>query len=260
MGNQLFFIAGPCLAESYELLDEVASELANIARDDSIRIIFKASYRKANRTSIDSFTGVGDEKALNWIKDIGDKYKLETITDVHSPEEAIVASNYVNALQVPAFLSRQTDLLIACGKTNRIVNIKKGQFLSPDAIGLAAEKVASTGNNKILLTERGTFFGYNDLVVDFRSLKRMQEYGYPVVYDATHSLQKPSIGKQSSGTPELIPYLARAAVAVGIQGVFFETHPDPVNAKSDRDTQLNLKYARKFISDLLKINNLIQEL
>ncbi|MBP7214833.1 MAG: 3-deoxy-8-phosphooctulonate synthase, partial [Candidatus Kapabacteria bacterium] len=172
MRNQLFFIAGPCLAESYELLDEVASELANIARDDSIRIIFKASYRKANRTSIDSFTGVGDEKALNWIKDIGDKYKLETITDVHSPEEAIVASNYVNALQVPAFLSRQTDLLIACGKTNRIVNIKKGQFLSPDAIGLAAEKVASTGNNKILLTERGTFFGYNDLVVDFRSLKR----------------------------------------------------------------------------------------
>jgi len=140
MGNQLFFIAGPCLAESYELLDEVASELANIARDYSIRIIFKASYRKANRTSIDSFTGVGDEKALNWIKDIGDKYKLETITDVHSPEEAIIASNYVNALQVPAFLSRQTDLLIACGKTNRIVNIKKGQFLSPDAIGLAAEK------------------------------------------------------------------------------------------------------------------------
>ncbi|HPD32851.1 MAG TPA: 3-deoxy-8-phosphooctulonate synthase [Bacteroidota bacterium] len=260
MANQLFFIAGPCVVESYVLLDEVASELADIANESSVRIIFKASYRKANRTSIDSFTGVGDEKALNWIKEIGDKYKLETLTDVHTPEEAIMASNYVDALQVPAFLSRQTDLLIACGKTNKIVNIKKGQFLSPDAMALAAEKVASTGNNKIMLTERGTFFGYNDLVVDFRSLKLMQHFGYPVVYDATHSLQKPSIGKQSSGMPELIPYLARAAVAVGIQGVFFETHPDPKNAKSDRDTQLDLKYAKKFISDLLKINNLIQEL
>lgn len=260
MSNKLFFIAGPCVVESYELLDEVASELSAIAVEHSTRIIFKASYRKANRTSIESFSGVGNEKALEWIKAIGEKYKLETLTDVHTPDEAEMASNYVDVLQVPAFLSRQTDLLLACGRTNRIVNIKKGQFLSPDALGLAAEKVASTGNNKIMLTERGTFFGYNDLVVDFRSLKTMQQFGYPVIYDATHSLQKPSLGKQSGGNRELIPYLARAAVALGIQGVFFETHPDPKNAKSDSETQLHLKDAMKFISDLIKLNNLIQEL
>jgi len=260
MANQIFFIAGPCVVESRELLQEVASELTAIAEANSIRIIFKSSYRKANRTSIDSFTGVGDEKALGWIKEIGEQYALETLTDVHSPEEAVMASSYVDVLQIPAFLSRQTDLLLACGKTNCTVNIKKGQFLSPDAMGLAAEKVASTGNQKIMLTERGTFFGYNDLVVDFRSLRLMQQYGYPVIYDATHSLQKPSITRQSGGTPELIPYLARAAVATGIQGVFFETHPDPKNAKSDSQTQLPLKDAAKFISDLLQIDHLVKKM
>lgn len=251
----LFIIAGPCLAESKEMLKETASELTKIAKKYDVKLYFKASYKKANRTSFDSFTGIGDELALGYLADIKEEFDVEIITDFHTVEEAKLAAKYVDCLQVPAFLARQTDLLVAAGETGKIINIKKGQFMSPLDMGKAAAKVASTGNEKIWLTERGTFFGYNDLVVDFRSLLIMQQFNYPVVYDATHSLQQPSIGTQSGGLPQFIPALAKAAVATGINGVFFETHPDPKNAKSDSATQLPLEQADKFVADLVKIHN-----
>lgn len=254
----LFIIAGPCLAESKEMLNETASELTKIAKKYDIKLYFKASYKKANRTSLNSFTGIGDEKALGYIADVGEKYGVETLTDFHTIEEAKLAANYVSCLQVPAFLARQTDLLVAAGETGKVINIKKGQFMSPIDMGKAAEKVSSTGNNKVWLTERGTFFGYNDLVVDFRSLLIMQQFNYPVVYDATHSLQQPSIGEQSGGLPQFIPALAKAAVATGIDGVFFETHPDPKSAKSDSATQLSLEKADEFVSNLVKINKALK--
>lgn len=250
----LFFIAGPCLAESKEMLLETASELKYISEKYDVKIYFKASYKKANRTSVDSFTGIGDELALGYMADVKEKYGFETLTDFHLPEEAELAAKYVDCLQVPAFLARQTDLLIAAGETGKIVNIKKGQFMSPDDMAKAADKVASTGNKNIWLTERGTFFGYNDLVVDFRSLVRMKDFNCKVIYDATHSLQQPSIGKESGGRPEFILPLAKAAVATGVDGVFFETHPDPKSAKSDSATQLPLSDAEKFVSSLIKIH------
>jgi 2-dehydro-3-deoxyphosphooctonate aldolase (KDO 8-P synthase) len=255
--NNLFFIAGPCLAESKEMLFEVAEELKAISYSVGCEIIFKASYRKANRTSINSFAGVGDEIALNWLAEVKEKFDLKVLTDVHSPDEATLSAKYVDLIQIPAFLCRQTDLLIAAGETGKTVNIKKGQFVSPETIIRAANKVASTGNSSIMLTERGTFFGYNDLVVDFRSLPVMKKSGYPVIYDATHSLQRPSIGEQSGGFPELIPYLARGAVAVGVDGIFFETHPNPKVAMSDKDTQLPLAFANKFINELFILNKLV---
>lgn len=252
--NDLFFIAGPCLAESKEMLTEVAEELKAISFELDCEVIFKASYRKANRTSGNSFSGVGDLIALEWLAEIGQSYDMQLLTDVHSAEEAKIAAQYVDYLQIPAFLCRQTDLLVAAGETGKWVNIKKGQFISAETAVKAAEKVVATGNNKVMLTERGTFFGYNDLVVDFRSLKIMTDSGFPVVYDATHSVQKPSISTESGGYPEMIPVLAKAAVAVGINGVFFETHPNPKEAKSDKETQLPLTLANKFISDLLFLN------
>jgi 2-dehydro-3-deoxyphosphooctonate aldolase (KDO 8-P synthase) len=258
--HDLFFIAGPCLAESKEMLTEVAEELKAISFELDIDLIFKASYRKANRTSGDSFAGVGDITALEWLADIGNSYDMKLLTDVHSAEEAKMAAKYVDYLQIPAFLCRQTDLLIAAGETGKWVNIKKGQFISAETAIKAAQKVVSTGNNNVMLTERGTFFGYNDLVVDFRSLKIMADSGFPVVYDATHSVQKPSISNESGGYPEMIPILAKAAVAVGVNGIFFETHPSPKDAKSDKETQLPLTLANKFISDLLFLNKMTKNL
>jgi 2-dehydro-3-deoxyphosphooctonate aldolase (KDO 8-P synthase) len=257
--KKLFFIAGPCLAESKEMLFEVAEELKTISLSLGVEIIFKASYRKANRTSISSFSGAGDEKALSWLAEIKSHFGMDVLTDIHSATEAELAAKYVDIIQIPAFLCRQTDLLLAAGETGKTVNIKKGQFVSPLTIIKAAQKVATTGNNKVMLTERGTFFGYNDLVVDYRSLPIMRQSGYPIVYDATHSLQKPSIGEQSGGLPELIPYLARAAVAVGVDGIFFETHPNPKIALSDKDTQLPLVLANKFINELLSLHNFVQQ-
>ncbi|MCK5741405.1 MAG: 3-deoxy-8-phosphooctulonate synthase, partial [Chlorobi bacterium] len=194
----------------------------------------------------------------NYLAEIGQEFDLPVITDIHLPEEAALAAQYVDMLQIPAFLSRQTDLLLAAGKTGKTVNIKKGQFLAPDDMKKAADKVESTGNKKIWLTERGTAFGYHDLIVDFRSLMIMKELGYPVVFDATHSLQKPSVGVQSGGAPEYIPALARAAAAVGIDGLFMETHPDPANAKSDAATQMALENTEKFIKDIVAIDRLLK--
>ncbi|MCX6145846.1 MAG: 3-deoxy-8-phosphooctulonate synthase [Candidatus Kapabacteria bacterium] len=255
MSKDFFIIAGPCVVESKEMLMEVAEEVSKVCADLNIKYYFKSSYKKANRTSVNSFTGIGDELALGYIKEVGEKFNLETLTDVHTEQECDLVARYVDVLQIPAFLARQTDLLLAAGNTGKIVNIKKAQFMAPQDMAKAASKVASTGNDKIWLTERGTFFGYNNLVVDFRSLVIMKETGYPVVFDATHSVQQPSIGEQSGGQPEFIPALARAATAVGINGLFFETHPDPKNAKSDAATQLSLKNVRAFLENIMKIHN-----
>lgn len=251
--KKFILIAGPCLAESYNLLDEVCSELSESINFDKIDFFFKSSYRKANRTSINSISGIGDDKALEWIAEIGRKYNVKTLTDIHSVGEALLASNFVDVLQIPAFLSRQTDLLLAAGNTGKIVNIKKAQFMAPEDVIKAAQKVESTGNSKIMLTERGTSFGYHDLVVDFRSFLIMKKSNYPVIYDATHSVQQPSKGDISGGLPEFIMPLAFSAINTGIDGVFFETHPNPKNALSDSATQLKLDSAKDFIDKLLKI-------
>lgn len=245
-------IAGPCLAESEKMLNETAEHLLKICdKYPQIEFYFKASYKKANRTSYNSFSGVGDEKALSWLGAIRERYGVKVLTDVHSVEETKIAAEYVDVLQIPAFLCRQTELITAAAQTGRIVNIKKGQFLAPDDMKKAANKVILAGSKKVWLTERGTCFGYHDLLVDYRGLLIMKEYGYPVIYDATHSLQQPSIGEQSGGLPQFIFPLAKAAVAVGVDGVFFETHPNPYEAKSDAATQLPLAQAEEFIDMLI---------
>ncbi len=245
-----FLIAGPCVVESESLTESVAAKLAEITEKHSIPFVFKASYRKANRSRLDSFTGIGDEKALAILQNIREKYRIPVLTDIHSPSEAVLAASYgIDILQIPAFLCRQTDLLEAAAQTGKHVNIKKGQFLSPAAMKFAAEKVSANGNNNILLTERGTQFGYTDLVIDFRGIPQMQSFGYPVVLDVTHSLQEPN---QSSGVtggkPELISTIARAGIAAGADGLFIETHPDPSIALSDGANMLKLS----FMDDLLK--------
>lgn len=251
--NNIFVIAGPCVVESLEMLHEVAGTMSAVCSGLGLRYIFKASYKKANRTSSSSFTGIGDRLALEYLADVKKKFNLEILTDVHSPREAKYAAEYADILQIPAFLCRQTDLLQAAGETGKIVNIKKGQFMAAKDMKKAAEKVEETGNKKIWLTERGTFFGYHDLVVDFRSLVIMRGFGYPVIYDATHSVQQPSLGEQSGGQPEFVYALARAAYATGIDGIFFETHPDPKNAKSDAAVQLPLSSAESFLKNVLRI-------
>lgn len=257
--NSLIVIAGPCVVESRELLEETASVLVRACSKYDIELIFKSSYKKANRTSVESFTGIGDQIALQYLADIGEKFDIPVLTDFHSVEEAEFAAEYVDILQVPAFLSRQTEILQAAGKTNKIVNIKKGQFMSPEDMKKAHDKVRAVSSSDIWLTERGTFFGYHDLVVDFRSIIMMKKIGVPVIYDATHSVQQPSLGEQSGGKPEFIGALARAAVAVGIDGIFFETHPHPSKAKSDAATQLELSRAERFIDGIMSINKVVKE-
>lgn len=258
--KKFIVIAGPCVVESLDILIEVAEVLSGIRKNfEDVEIIFKSSYKKANRTSLSSFMGIGDEKALEYLQIIRDKFSFPILSDVHTPEEAKHFGKFLDVVQIPAFLSRQTDLLISAGETNKIVNIKKGQFLSPYSIKNAVEKVESTGNKKIWLTERGTFFGYNDLVVDFRSIPIMRAFGYPVIYDSTHSLQKPSIGIQSGGAREFLFHLARGAVAVGIDGIFFETHPNPERALSDSATQLPLNQVQTFLTQIIEIKQVAEK-
>lgn len=254
-----FVIAGPCVVESKQLLNDTATELKRICDKYKLELFFKASYKKANRTSLNSFTGIGDELALSYLACIREEFGVPVLTDIHSVFETELAANFVDVLQIPAFLCRQTELLQAAGKTGKIVNIKKGQFMSPEDMKKAADKVVSSGSSQVWLTERGTSFGYHDLIVDFRSLVIMRQSGYPVVFDATHSLQQPSLGDQSGGRPEFVPALARAAAAVGIDGLFFETHPDPKNAKSDSATQLELSKAEDFIVQVLKVHEAAYE-
>jgi 2-dehydro-3-deoxyphosphooctonate aldolase (KDO 8-P synthase) len=253
-----FLIAGPCVVESEALVSEVAERLADICKRHRIPLIFKASYRKANRTSASSFTGLGDEEGLRIIQKITKKTGLPSTTDIHSEQDATLAAGYVDILQIPAFLCRQTDLLVAAGETGRIVNVKKGQFVSGEAMRFAVEKIRNTGNEKIMLTERGTTFGYQDLVVDYRNIPIMRQGGVPVVMDCTHSLQQPN---QSSGitggNPQLIGTIARAAIAAGADGLFIETHPDPACAKSDGANMLRLDLIEDLLVGLVKIRKAV---
>lgn len=263
-GN-FFLLAGPCVIEGEEITYRVASEIMEITEKLSIPFIFKSSYRKANRSKSDSFTGIGDERGLEILQMIREKLKVPIVTDIHNPEEAPLAASYnIDVLQIPAFLCRQTDLLEAAAKTGKFVNIKKGQFLAPLSMKFAAEKVAEKGNNNIILTERGTQFGYSDLIVDFRAIPQMKSFGYPVVLDVTHSLQQPN---QSSGVtggrPDLISTMARAGIAVGVDGLFIETHPNPASAKSDGANMLKLDLLEELLRSLVpfrKASNLFNKL
>jgi len=246
-------IAGPCVVENERTLRTVAEKLVEIQSRLPVDFVFKSSYRKANRTSPSSFTGIGDEAAIRLLEVIRNEYDLPILTDIHSPSEARSAADVCDILQIPAFLARQTELLIAAGKTRCAVNIKKGQFMAPHDMQFALKKVSQTGNDRALITERGTFFGYGDLVVDFRSLVTMRSFGAPVIYDATHSVQRPSQNGASGGDRRMIAPLARAAMAVGVDGLFIETHPNPAEALSDKDSQLPLRELESLLEGLIRI-------
>jgi 2-dehydro-3-deoxyphosphooctonate aldolase (KDO 8-P synthase) len=254
-------IAGPCVIENREMAFEIAGELERIGREEGVRFIFKGSYRKANRSSGSSFKGIGDVEALEVLAAIRDAYGMPVTTDVHETKEVALARRYVDLLQIPAFLCRQTDLLVAAGESGLAVNIKKGQFMAPEDMALAAAKVAQTGNRRVMLTERGSSFGYHNLVVDFRGVAKMLESGYPVLYDATHSLQLPGSGQGvSGGERQYVLPLARAAVAAGVNGLFFEVHPDPQKALSDAALQIALRDFGSIVKQLLQLYRCVQSL
>jgi 2-dehydro-3-deoxyphosphooctonate aldolase (KDO 8-P synthase) len=258
-GN-FFLIAGPCVIESEKITFDTAEKILEITDKLKIPFIFKSSYRKANRQRIDSFTGIGDEKALRILRTVGEMYEIPVLTDIHNEEEATMISQYVDVIQIPAFLCRQTDLLIAAARTGRIVNIKKGQFVAPESMQFAAQKVVDSGNKNIILTERGTMFGYQDMVVDFRGIIEMQKFGFPVVLDITHSLQQPNQPSGvSGGRPDFIETLARAGVAVGAEGIFVETHPNPSEAKSDGANMLRLDLLENLLAKLVEIKKTINK-
>lgn len=253
-----FLIAGPCVVESEALVFEVAEKVSDICKKHGIPLIFKSSYKKANRTSGNSFMGLGDDVAMSIIQKAGARFNLPTVTDIHSEREAEVAAQYVDVLQIPAFLCRQTELLIAAGKTGKIINVKKGQFVSGDAMRFAVEKITSTGNDRTMLTERGTTFGYHDLVVDYRNIPIMHQIGVPVIMDCTHSLQQPN-GPDgvTGGNPKLIGTIAKAAIATGADGLFIETHPDPSVAKSDGANMLQLDLLEDLLVQLIRVRKAV---
>jgi len=256
--KNFFLIAGPCVVESAELLENVASTVSALCRKMGIPYIFKSSYRKANRTSAGSFTGIGDHEALSLVQKTGQKYKVPTTSDIHAHDEAAPAAAFVDILQIPAFLCRQTDLLVAAAETGKVVNVKKGQFLSGPAMKLAVEKIRQAGNEKIILTERGTTFGYQDLVVDYRNIPWMKQHGVPVVMDCTHSLQQPNqAAGVTGGNPAMIETIAMAALATGADGLFIETHPDPAHAKSDGANMLRLDLLESLLSKLVKLKKAV---
>ena len=256
--DNFFLLAGPCVIEGEEMAVRIADKLVNITSKLNIPFAFKGSFKKANRSRADSFTGIGDEKALRILAKVKSMFNVPVVTDIHQISDAEMAAEYVDILQIPAFLCRQTDLLVAAARTGRVVNIKKGQFLAPDAMQFVAQKVVDAGNDNVMLTERGTTFGYQDLIVDFRGVPEMKKIGFPVVVDVTHSLQRPN---QSSGVtggqPELIETIARAAVAVGADGLFMETHFDPANAKSDGANMLALDLVEPLLQRLVRIRQAI---
>ncbi|MEL6866477.1 MAG: 3-deoxy-8-phosphooctulonate synthase [Bacteroidota bacterium] len=253
-----FLIAGPCAIEGETIALQIAEALCQISERLQIPLIFKGSYRKANRSRLDSFTGIGDEKALSILRKVGETFDIPTTTDIHTEEEAAMAAAYVDVLQIPAFLCRQTNLLVAAAQTGKTVNIKKGQFMGPQAMQYAQQKVLQSGNEQVMLTERGTTFGYQDLVVDFRSIPEMKRFGADVVLDCTHSLQRPN--QQSGvtgGQPELIETIAKAGVAVGVDGLFMETHPSPAQAKSDGANMLPLDQLEGMMKKLIRIRQVL---
>lgn len=256
--NNFFLMAGPCAIEGEDIAMRIAEKIVTITDKLQIPYIFKGSYRKANRSKGSSFSGIGDEKALKILEKISKAFDVPTVTDIHAHEEAAMAAEYVDILQIPAFLCRQTDLLVAAAQTGKIVNVKKGQFLSAGSMKFAVEKIIEAGNNKVILTDRGNTFGYQDLIVDYRGLPEMQGFNVPVVMDCTHSLQQPN---QSSGVtggkPELIGTIAKAAIAVGADGLFIETHPDPANAKSDGANMLHLDHLEELLVKLIRIRQAI---
>lgn len=259
--NNFFLMAGPCCIEGEEMAFEIADKMVAICDKLHIPYIFKGSYRKANRSRLDSFSGIGDEKALDILKRVGEKYNIPVVTDIHSASEADMAAKYVDLIQIPAFLCRQTDILVAAAKTGKVVNIKKGQFISPESMKFAAGKIKECGNDKILLTDRGTEFGYQDLIVDYRGIPTMQKIGYPVVLDITHSLQQPNqTSGVTGGNPDMIETIARAGIAVGADGLFMETHMDPSVAKSDGANMLRLDLAEALLTKLVKLRKTVVEL
>ncbi len=259
-GNPLILIAGPCVVEGRDITLRTAASIQKLSRKHRIPFIFKASYKKANRTSGTSFTGLDPDAALGILAEVKEEFGVPVLTDIHSEAEVPAAAEVADVLQVPAFLSRQTELLQAAGRSGKVINIKKGQFLAPQDMEYQAEKVKMVGNKKIMLTERGTTFGYHNLVVDMRSLMIMKEFGYPVILDATHSVQLPGAGsKASSGQPEFIFPIARAGVAVGIDGLFVETHPDPKRALSDASSQLKLDRLEDLILQVMAIDAVVRK-
>lgn len=259
--GMFFLIAGPCVVEDESLCFRIAESAGEICDRLKIPYIFKSSYRKANRSRMDSFTGIGDLAALDILRKLRNRLKIPVITDIHAPEEAAMAAEYVDILQIPAFLSRQTDLLVSAAQTGKYINIKKGQFMSPSAMKFAAEKVSESGNERILLTERGTMFGYGDLIVDYRGLAEMQATGYPVVLDVTHSLQQPNQESGiSGGRPDRIEILARAGIAAGADGIFLETHPDPAQALSDGANMLALEHLENLLKKLSLLKTAVNQI
>ncbi len=256
--NNFFLLAGPCVIENEEMAMNIAETISKVTSKLQIPYVFKGSYRKANRSRLDSFTGIGDEKALQILKKVNDTFGIPTVTDIHTAEEAAMAAEYVDILQIPAFLCRQTDLLVAAAKTGKVVNIKKGQFLSAEAMQFAANKIVEAGNNEVMLTERGTTFGYHDLIVDYRGIPEMQKFGFPVILDVTHSLQQPNqTSGVTGGMPQLIETIAKAGIAVGVDGLFIETHQNPSVAKSDGANMLQLDLLEPLLTKLVRIREAI---
>jgi 2-dehydro-3-deoxyphosphooctonate aldolase (KDO 8-P synthase) len=257
--DNFFLIAGPCVVENEAIVMQTAEKIVSVCDQLKIPVVFKASYRKANRSRLDSFTGIGDETALKLLAKVREIFKVPVVTDIHAAAEAAMAADYVDMLQIPAFLCRQTDLLIAAAQTGKYVNVKKGQFLSPGAMQFVVDKIQQSGNLQVMLTERGTTFGYQDLVVDFRSIPIMKKMKVPVIMDCTHSLQQPN---QSSGitggNPEMIETISRAAIAVGADGLFIETHPDPATAKSDGANMLRLDLLEELLEKMCRLHKAVQ--
>lgn len=259
--NNFFLLAGPCVIEEEAVVMEIAEHLVHITRKLEIPFVFKASYRKANRTRLDSFTGIGDREGLELLKKVKDTFNIPVVTDIHDAAEAAIAAPYVDVLQIPAFLCRQTDILIAAAQTGKYVNIKKGQFLSPESMQFCVDKVVQSGNDKVMLTDRGTFFGYQDLVVDYRSIPVFRNMGVPAIMDCTHSLQQPNqTAGVTGGNPQMIATIARAAIAVGADGLFIETHPDPKNAKSDGANMLPLQQIEKLLTQLTALRQTVNQI
>ncbi|HEY1010415.1 MAG: 3-deoxy-8-phosphooctulonate synthase [Daejeonella sp.] len=256
--SNFFLMAGPCVVEGEEIVLRIAERVVAIADKLQIPLIFKGSYRKANRSRLDSFTGIGDEKALKILAKVSREFDIPCVTDIHESDEAAMAAEFVDVLQIPAFLCRQTDLLIAAAKTGKVVNIKKGQFLSAGSMKWAVDKITESGNPNVILTDRGNTFGYQDIIVDYRGIPEMRAFGVPVVMDCTHSLQQPNQASGvTGGKPALIETIAKAAIAVGADGLFIETHPDPANAKSDGANMLNLDLLEGLMTKLIRVREAI---